>query len=139
MRRIIKHDLKLLPFKTDVTKNLTEDEILRRITKDKRLLRKMTIKKIDETQFTVEKITMLNPLRNPQSSRVYSNIRKKSEMPQKSLSTDCHGCRGSAMCSAGISKFGKTQIYFAKPGVKVNELYYHPHVLRYMIPQMAKF
>ena len=49
MRRIIKHDLKLLPFKTDVTKNLTEDEILRRITKDKGLLRKMTIKKIDET------------------------------------------------------------------------------------------
>ena len=51
---------------------------------------------------------MLNPLRNPQSSRVYSNIRKKSEMPQKSLSTDCHGRRGSAIISAGISKFGKT-------------------------------
>ena len=29
-------------------------------------------------------------------------------MPQKILSTDCHGRRGSAMCSAGISKFGKT-------------------------------
>ena len=36
------------------------------------------------------------------------NIRKKSEMSQKSLFTDWQGCRGSVMCSARILKFGKT-------------------------------
>ena len=42
------------------------------------------------------------------------------------------------MISAGVSKFGKTPIYFVKPGIKVNQEYYRSHVLRHMIPQMHK-
>ena len=44
-----------------MTKSLTEDEILRRATKGKRLLHQRTIKKVGETKFTVKKIFNGNP------------------------------------------------------------------------------
>lgn len=43
------HDLNLRPFKSEVTKNSTEDE---RATKGIRLLHKAAIKKVDKTWFT---------------------------------------------------------------------------------------
>ena len=42
------------------------------------------------------------------------------------------------MILAFVSKFGKTPIYFVKPGVKAHQHYYRCHVLRYMIPQMPR-
>ena len=61
MWHVIKNDLNLRPFKTEVTKNLTEDEILIRGTKRKKLLRKMTIKRLDETYSRTKKFSRETP------------------------------------------------------------------------------
>ena len=67
-----------------------------------------------------EEIFTENSLWNTMNSRVYSNVKKKYEIPRKRLCTNCQGHSGSVMISAGVSKFGKALIYFVKPGVKVN-------------------
>ena len=55
-------------------------EIIRRVTKGKRLRVKMRIKKVGET-WLIEKIFMVNALRNYQNSRVYASVSKEFEIP----------------------------------------------------------
>ena len=55
-------------------------EIIRRVTKGKRLRVKMRIKKVGET-WLIEKIFMVNALRNYQNSRVYATVSKEFEIP----------------------------------------------------------
>lgn len=54
--------------------------IIRRVTKGKRLRVKMRIKKVGET-WLIEKIFMVNALRNYQNSRVYASVSKEFEIP----------------------------------------------------------
>ena len=53
--------------------------IIRRVTKGKRLRVKMRIKKVGET-WLIEKIFMVNALRNYQNSRVYASVSKEFEI-----------------------------------------------------------
>lgn len=73
---IIKHNLNLRPFKTEVTKNLIEREILRRFKKARRLPRTMASKKVDETWLTDEKIFTVS---FPSEFREFSNLGKCSK------------------------------------------------------------
>ena len=54
--------------------------IIRRVTKGKTLWVKMRIKKVGET-WLIEKIFMVNALRNYQNSRVYASVSKEFEIP----------------------------------------------------------
>ena len=42
------------------------------------------------------------------------------------------------MISAGVSKLGKTPIYFVKPHVKINAKYYCEQILSKMLPAMSR-
>ena len=42
-----------------------------------------------------------------------------------------------AFCSVGVSKLGKTSIFFIEPGVKVNAEYYRNTLLKDMLPEMS--
>ena len=89
----------------------------------------MRIKKVGET-WLIEKIFMVNALRNYQNSRVYASVSKEFEISWKRLYTERQDRTSSVMISAGISKFGKTLLYFVNPGVKVNQYYYRSDILR---------
>ena len=60
----------------------------------------MKIKGVDGAWFTDEKIVTVNPLRNSQNSRVYSYVRKKSEIPRKRFCTERQHHPGSVIIPA---------------------------------------
>ena len=41
------------------------------------------------------------------------------------------------MISVGVSKLGKTSVFFVEKGVKINSEYYRNELLDYMLPEMS--
>ena len=104
---VIKNDLNLRPFKTEVTKNLIEREILRRFKKARRLPRTMASKKVDETWLTDEKIFTVS---FPSEFREFSNLGKCSKEiwnPTRRLCIALQDHVGSVMsrCVQSFNKF----------------------------------
>ena len=69
----------------------------------------MTIKKVDETLLTDEKICKVNPLRNSQNNRVYASVSIKSGIPRKRFWTKPQDHSGSVVISAGTDVFRQTR------------------------------
>ena len=91
----------------------------------------MTIKTFDETLFTNEKVFLVKRLRS-QTSHVYANVGKKSEILRKRVSGEREGHPGSLTISHDFSKFDKIPIYFAQSCYKVNQDFYLSQVLKNM-------
>ena len=88
VRRIIKEDLNLTPYKRINSKKLNDGEILRRMTKGKKILRKMTLTKVAQTFFIDEKVFTVNPPKNSQNNRVYANVNKKAQISPRRLCSE---------------------------------------------------
>ena len=63
---------------------------------------------------------------------------KKSTIENKRLYVECSGFPMSLMVSVGISKVGKSSIFFVEPRAKVNGAYYREKLLASMIPEMDR-
>ena len=67
----------------------------------------MTIKKVDETLLTDEKICKVNPLWNSHNNRVYASVSIKSGIPRKRFWIKPQDHFGSEVISAGYFSAGQ--------------------------------
>src|SRR6202000_2152908 len=84
---------------------------VKRLTRSKMLLRRLTVQKAMRVFFTDEKIYYLNPPVNSKNNRVWSTGRKRDVDPQRLL---VQRAKFSAhvMVSAGICYGGKGRLHF---------------------------
>jgi hypothetical protein len=128
VRRIAKMDLGLLSFKRMPVQVINDATKLKRLTRSKVLLRRLTVQKTKRVFFTDEKIFYLNPPVNNQNNRVWSTGRKRDVDPQRLL---VQRAKFSAhvMVSAGICYGGKGRLHFVAEKAKINAEYYVNNLL----------
>lgn len=136
IKRIIKLDLQLKTFKRVHGQKLTEVNCEKRVTISKRILRKFTEDKLSKTFFTDEKRFTVEPPRNSQNDRVYADVPHKNDIQDERLYATRSHFSASVMVSVGVSKLGKTPVFFIEQGVKINAEYYCTSLLHEMLPEM---
>ena len=86
VRRIVREDLKLKPFKKIKAQKLTLSDVQKRVDYCKKLLRNITKGKLNKTFFTDEKVFKLQDYHNSQNCRVYApNESKKCHIVDERL------------------------------------------------------
>lgn len=139
VRRIVKLDLGLKPFKKISGQKLSETNIENRVDRASKLLRNLTVERVNKTFFTDEKLFKIDEPLNSQNNRVYAPAnQKKSSITEERLYVTKTGFPNSVMVSVGVSKLGKTSIHFVQPGAKINGQYYRENLLAVMIPEMTE-
>jgi|HubBroStandDraft_2_1064218.scaffolds.fasta_scaffold74716_1 transposase len=123
VRRIVKTDLALSCFKRMPVQVLTEDTKLKRLTRCKALLRRLTVTKIKRVFFTDEKIFYVNPPVNTQNDRVWSAERKR-DIDAQRLLVQRAKFSAHVMVSAGICFTGIGRLHFVAEKAKINAEYY---------------
>jgi len=110
---------------------------VKRLTRSKMLLRRLTVQKAMRVFFTDEKIYYLNPPVNSQNNRVWSTGRKRDVDPQRLL---VQRAKFSAhvMVSAGICYGGKGRLHFVAEKAKINAEYYINNLLPDLIGDCQK-
>lgn len=138
VRRMVKDDLHLKPFKRMHGQKLSEVDQERRVERSKKMLRSLTADKLSRTFFTDEKMFMVDPPLNSQNDRVYDQANKhKHEIEDQRLFRTMSCFTRKIMVSVGVSKLGKTSLHFIEPGVKVDGAYYRETLLANMLPEMS--
>ena len=132
VRRIAKVDLNLTSFKRIPVQVLTDAIKIKRLTRSKSLLRRLTIKKTKRVFFTDEKIFYLNPPVNTQNNRVWASGRK-CDVDKKRLLVQRAKFSSHVMVSAGISYSGKGRLHFVADKAKINTDYYVTNLLPKLI------
>ena len=137
VRNIIRKDLNLRPFKKVYCKKLTLDVKNKRFERCQILLRRFrTREQIRKIWFSDEKLFSLRQPRNSQNNRVYSDVRKKCQIPLASLLVPRQQFADSVMVSLAVSMLGKTNIIFVNLGVKINSDVYQTDILATILPEM---
>ena len=135
MRRVLRDDLKVKPFK------ITKRQLLSDATKKKRLERsKLLLKKIlDDTQPTVlctdEKLFTVQTIHNSQNDRIWT--KNKESVPFELRTSFRRQKPASVMVWAGIMSSGlKTPLVFVEDGVKINQHVYLKMLKEKVVPWM---
>ena len=132
---IEKFDLGLTPFKITNVQRLTREDKKKQNESGKRLLHYMKLANLEKIFFTNEKIFKLKAPNNKQNDRIYvvnlSDMREKGHSEKSKFPI-------SVMVSAGVSKLGKTSIYFVTPGAKMNSAYYCNEILSQLLRGMEQ-
>ena len=99
-----------------------------------------TRKVLETAFFSDEKIFKVNQLYNSQNDRVYApKSQLKRDVDPARLLRENAGFPKQVMVSVGISKAGKTSIFFVDQGAKVNADYYSNVLMKQqMIPEMDR-
>lgn len=135
IRRILKYDLTLRPFKKIYCQMLTNDVKQKRLQRCQELLRRFRSRQeIRKIWFTDEKIFSLRQPKNSQNNRVYSSVEKKNQIPLNRLLVPRQHFANSVMVSLGVSTAGKTRIYFLQNSI--NSAVYQTEILSLMLPEI---
>ncbi len=123
VRRIAKVDLSLSSFRRMTVQVVNEATRLKRLTRCKRLMRRLTVIKAKKVFFTDEKLFYVSPPVNNQNDRVWSAGRKMDVNPQRLLVQRAK-FSASVMVSAGVCYGGKGSLHFVPEKAKINADYY---------------
>ena len=133
VRKILKNDLKLNPFKQMKCQVLSPPNKLKRIVRARKLLKQVAFNKLNRTFFSDEKVFK----KDLQNCRVHAPCdQKKGDISDSRLYCCRMGFPKSAMVTIGVSKLGKTSVIFIDEGAKINQEYYCSHCLASLIPGM---
>ena len=122
VRRIARKDLGLKSFKRVAVQVLSDATKVKRLTRCKALLRRLTVAKCKRVFFTDEKMFYLDPPVCSQNKRIWSTGRKKDICPQRLLQQRAKFSQN-VMVSAGVCYNGKGKLQFVAEKVKVNAEY----------------
>jgi len=135
MRRVLKDDLKVKPYK------ITKRQLLSDATKKKRFERaKLLLNKVlDGTQPTVlwtdEKLFTVQAIHNPQNDRIWTE--NKDSVPVERRTSFRRQKPASVMVWAGVTSSGlKTLLIFVEDGVKINQHVYLNMLKNKVVPWM---
>ena len=133
--RVSRTCLGLTAYRKTKVQNLSDSDKQKRLVRGKRLLRMMTKANIRKTFFTDEKLFKMNHPRNTQNDRVYAV--NKGDISLERLAVKRSTFPKNVMISVGVSKLGKTSVFFVEKGVKINSEYYRKELLDKMLPEMS--
>lgn len=137
VRTIAKVDLALSSFRRMPVQVINEATRLKRLTRGKQLIRRLTVKKLKKVFFTDEKIFYISPPVNSQNDRVWSAGRKRDVNPQRLLVQRAK-FSASVMVSAGVCYGGKGSLHFVAEKAKINADYYCNNLLPKLIEDCKK-
>lgn len=137
VRRVVREDLGLTPYKKRRVQGLSQLQIEKRLQRCKELLTRFAGKKIDELVFSDEKIFTVEEKLNHQNTRIYSVSFE--DIPEEMRTVQRFQYENKIMVWCGLSKSDKFEMVFVEPGVKINANYYQRHVLMNVVkPQGEK-
>ena len=130
VHRIVHKDLQLKCIKKRRVQELTAANKLARLIRSKQLLRKFPQRQVRFIWFTDEKVFTVASPKNAQNDRLYVPVetKKKHVSATRQLRTRSTFTK-SIMVSVGVSSLGCTELFFVKPGVKINGAYYRDVLL----------
>jgi inhibitor of nuclear factor kappa-B kinase subunit alpha len=132
IRRIAKVDLNLSSFRRMPAQVINDATKLKRLTRSRQLMRRLTVKKTKKVFFTDEKLFYVSPPVNRQNDRVWSAGRKRDISPQRLLVQRAK-FSASVMVSAGVCYGGKGSLHFVDDKAKINADYYTKTLLPKLI------
>jgi transposase len=132
VKRIAKKDLGLHAFRRVPAQVISDAVKEKRLTRCKRLLRRITPKVVKKVFFTDEKIFYTNPPINNQNNRVWSTGRK-ADVDQNRLLVERAKFSPHVMVSAGVCHSGKGRLHFIADKAKVNAKYYVEELLPMLV------
>jgi len=130
VRRIVKNDLGLKPYKIQRAQLLTDENKKVRVQRCRQLLTRAAGQDI---LFTDEKIFTIEAFHNHQNDRLWA---KDSPLSDHIVTHSQHP--KSLMVWAGICATGKTPLIFVNPGVKINKEYYLNEILQRVVQPWAR-
>jgi transposase len=139
VQRIVKRDLKLNVFKRMEIHELSENDRERRADRAQQLLNKYpTDRYVQRIWFSDEKMFSVASPINHQNDRVYSEEKKKCNVPSENLLHERKHFSQKIMVSVAVSYNGKTPIIFIEPGTKVDKHYYIRHLEKELLPSIRQ-
>lgn len=133
VRTIAKKDLHLSAFKRVPVQVISNDTRLKRLSRSKRLLRRLTEARSKQTFFTDEKVFYIHPPVNTQNDRVWAEGKKR-EVNCSRLLVQRAKFSARIMVSAGVCHGGKGQLHFVHEKAKINSEYY----INDMLPKLKE-
>lgn len=137
VRRIAKLDLNLNAFRRVPTQVLSDAVKMKRLTRCKQLIRRVTAKKIKVVFFTDEKNFYLNPPVSNQNDRVWATGKKR-DVSSSRLLVQRAKFAPHVMVSAGVCYGGKSRLHFVAEKAKVNASCYVNNLLPNLIDDCKK-
>jgi hypothetical protein len=128
VRRIATVDLGLSSFKRMPVQIINDATKLKRLSRSKILLRRLTLASTKCVFFTDEKNFYVNPPVNNQNNRVWSEGRKRDVDPERLLVQRAK-FSPHVMVSAGVCYGGKGRLHFVDEKAKINADYYMTNLL----------
>ena len=135
VRRIVKSELNLFPYKLSKAHYLTERNKQARLKKAKVLLKLAAAGHHRTTLFTDEKLFSVQVAHNHQNDRQWLPKGSGKSPDRFPVTREQHPA--SVMVWAGICSSGKTPLVFIDQGVKINALLYHEQVLKSVLVPWA--
>lgn len=127
MRRIIKVELGLRPYRKRKMHGLTAKQKLTRIQRCKMLLKRHGKKKVEKIIFSDEKLFVMQQSHNPKNDVVYSLCIQ--DIPEHLRAVQRFQNTSAVMVWGAVSHKGKLPLIFIDRGVKINTEYYKTFVL----------
>lgn len=127
VRRILKNDLMLKPYKIQKAHDLTPKQKQVRLKRAKELLRLAESGQFPNIVFSDEKIFQIEQFVNSQNDRVYLTDRSYENLSHRLATRRQHPPQ--IMVWASVTADGRSPIVFIEPGVKVNAKYYQESIL----------
>lgn len=127
MRRILKDDLHLIPYKKRLRHGLSEPQRIARVQKAKALLNRHDSESVKNIIFSDEKLFTTEVKLNPQNDRIYAL--RIEDIPDYKRTVQTFQNKNSVMVWAAIGWNGKIPLKFVDKGVKINKEYYLNEIL----------
>lgn len=135
IRRILKNDLKVKPYKIQKAHDLTPKQQQVRLERAKELLRLAESGQLPNIVFSDEKIFTIEQFVNSQNDRVYLRDRSYENLSHRLATRRQHPPQ--IMVWAAVTADGRSPIVFIEPGVKVNAQYYRESILEVALKPWA--
>lgn len=122
MRRVLKNDLQLKPYKKRKLHGLTTKQREKRVKRSRALLKRHGKKSIENIIFSDEKLFVIEQHLNAQNDRIY--LASFEDIPEELRTVQRFQKSSSVMVWGAVSQKGKLPLVFIEKGVKINADYY---------------
>lgn len=127
MRRILKDELQLKPYKKRKRHGLSDKQRVERVKRSKTLLKRHDAEDVKNIIFSDEKLFTTEVKMNAQNDRVYSLA--IDDIPEHVRTVSTFQNKNSVMVWGAISHNGKIPLKFVDKGVKIDQKYYKTEIL----------
>lgn len=137
MKRVVREDLKLVPFKKSRRHLLSEATKKKRLVRGRELLRRLRSGTAPPVLWTDEKLFTVQAIHNHQNDRVLA--RDKEDIPVEERTAFRRQKPDSVMVWGGVTTDGKkTPLHFIEEGVKVDQAVYLDMLSEQVLPWVEK-